>query len=330
MAAHRGSLKGLPPSGASNKLANGSTSDPDVERYQNDLLLLTQKIADLTGEPQRAPPAPGSNKDVSGFVNGLRSVTGEGCLDDLKLTMLQKVIVKVTELDRLILKKTAPEKEVSARRGSRGMDLAALPTHLHVTDRLMDLYTKSQRVTIIKKTEGGGGGAPGSPRGDKKALERLQQKLDDSEAKRKAVAEDCSEARRRVATLEKELQELRDGNMKVASQAKDEANAIHNDEIEKLKALLKEAQLEVSRVQEMLEVEGSRAAAIVSALMSKSLQLRKEYGDNYVNDEGSGSKDQNCGEGSHGNLSDDMVSALAALDDGLRARESSFGNSSCL
>ena len=331
MAAIRSSSKGLPPPGASSKGGTGGGFDPDVERYQNDLLLLTQKIADLTGEPQRAPPAPGSNKDASGFVSGLRSVTGENGLGDLKLTMLQKVIAKVAELDRLILKKTAPEKEVSARRGSRGMDLVALPTHLHITDRLMDLYAKAQRVTIIKKTEGGGGApesvAPGSPRGDKKALEKLQQKLDDSEAKRKAVAEDCSEARRQTASLQKELDVLRTEMAKTASQASEEICVEHTEEVEKLKALLKEAQAEVSNVQEMLEVESSRAAAIVSELMSKSLQLREggRGGEEKGNESaGGGSHDNDSGSGSHGNLSLEMIKALAALDEGLRARESAL------
>lgn len=319
MAVVYNSSKRLPPSGAR---TGAGGSDPEVERYQNDLLMLTQKIADLSGEPQRAPPAPGSNKDTTGFVSGLRSVTGESGFDDLKLTMLQKVIAKVAELDRLILKKTAPEKEVSARRGSRGMDLAALPTHLHITDRLMDLYTKSQRVTIIKKTEGGGAPeTPVSPRGDKKAVEKLQQKLDDSEAKRKAVAEDCSEARKMTAGLQKEIEGLRAEMAKMAEQEKEKANAADSEEIERLKAELKEAREEVSSVQEMLEVENSRAAAIVSEVVSRSIQLKKVSGSPEKSARDDGDEE---GDGSHGNLSLDMIKALAALDEGLNTRETAL------
>ena len=74
----------LPPSGASSSKSGGlsgsvsSASDPEVDKLQQDLLLLTQRIADLTGEPQRAPPAPGSN---GGFVGGLRGMTESGGFD---------------------------------------------------------------------------------------------------------------------------------------------------------------------------------------------------------------------------------------------------------
>jgi len=324
----------LPPSGAMPKSSSGASigSDTEVDKYQNDLLLLTQKIADLTGEPQRAPPAPGSNKDSSGFVGGLRgAVTGESGLGDLKLMMLQKVILKVAELDRLILKKTAPEKEVSARRGSRGMDLTVLPTHLHITDRLLDLHTKSQRVTIIK-TGGGGGGngaapestAPSSPRsiGDKKMIEKLQKKLEDSEAKRRAVAEDCSEARKENVALTKEVDCLKRQIADHTASVEEKKGLANSEEISVLQASLAAAQAEVGSMQEMLEVESSRVAAIVSEVTSRGMQLQKcDRGrDDTVGGDSSGDNT----EGSHGNLSTEMIKALATLDQGLTTRESAL------
>jgi hypothetical protein len=41
---------------------------------------------------------------------------------------------------------------IPMRRKSIGIDLYALPTHLHVTDRLVDLHAQSKIVTVIKTT----------------------------------------------------------------------------------------------------------------------------------------------------------------------------------
>ena len=76
-------------------------------------------------------------------------------IESSKLNLLEKLIEKIVEFDRLVLKKTAPETIVPQRRGSRGSDLSTLPTHLHITDRLLDLFTQSQRVTVIRTTVGG-------------------------------------------------------------------------------------------------------------------------------------------------------------------------------
>ena len=75
-------------------------------------------------------------------------------MESSKLNLLEKLIEKIVEFDRLVLKKTAPETTAPQRRGSRGSDLSTLPTHLHLTDRLLDLFTQSQRVTVIRTTVG--------------------------------------------------------------------------------------------------------------------------------------------------------------------------------
>jgi len=66
--------------------------------------------------------------------------------------MLEKLLEKMAEFDRFVLRTTAPESVGPQRRGSRGSDLSTLPTHLHLTDRLLDLYAQSQRVTVIRTT----------------------------------------------------------------------------------------------------------------------------------------------------------------------------------
>jgi hypothetical protein len=321
----------LPPSGASSSKSGGlsgsvsSASDPEVDKLQQDLLLLTQRIADLTGEPQRAPPAPSSN---GGFVGGLRGMTESGGFDH-KATMMAKVMDKIGELDRIVLKKTAPAKDVSARRGSRGMDLTCLPTHLHITDRLMDLHTKSQRVTVIK-TGGAGAGAgapesaaPGSPRGilsgqgrssvaDKKTIEKLQQKLEDSEAKRKAISEDCSAARKESVALKKEVETLK-GEKEAATAALKQANgqqqSQNDDELARLRAALGELQAELASCQDMLEAETSRTLAAVKEITARGMNMKINSSSGQSND------------GGNRGLSEEMKNALKLLDESITTRE---------
>ena len=165
----------LPPSSGGSSLKGNTMPQAaidEISRLQQDLVLLTQKVADLSGEPQRAPAAPvldggPSQAPNSPFVSGLRgmaegasssSSSSSGGAVQIKMDMLEKVLKKVAELDRLLLKSTAPAgQSANARRGSRGMDLFSLPTHLHVTDRLLDLHTQSKRVITVTTTKAGGG-----------------------------------------------------------------------------------------------------------------------------------------------------------------------------
>jgi len=122
----------------------------NLQRYHADLQLLIQKTADYQALKT------GAQKPASPFVQGLRGAVeneapAEGTVED-KVTILESVLSKVVELDRLILGITAPEDtKKPARRASRGMDLFTIPTHMHVVDRLMDLHTKSKRITVIRE-----------------------------------------------------------------------------------------------------------------------------------------------------------------------------------
>lgn len=269
----------------------GGASDELINRYQQDLLLLTQKIADLSGEPQRAPAPPtsdGSSGGSSSFVNGLREITNGNNASELKLNMLMKIMSKISELDRWILKKTSSEEDktpVKPRRGSRGMDLSSLPTHLHITDRLMDLHTKSQRVTVIKtgsssapesdstasSSSSSSGKMPSSPRSgnDKKLIEKLtlerdnyKQKFEDAENKRKSVSEDCSIARKESSTLKRELEVLQEQMQKIST----EGNSELQSELEKSQALLSESIQKQSHIESMLEVKANEVSLLMSEL----------------------------------------------------------------
>lgn len=100
------------------------------------------------------------------------------------MAVLESVLAKVVELDRVVLTMTAPEDENGAtkkpvRRASRGMDLYTIPTHMHVVDRLMDLHTRARRTTVIRANHGGANNGTGgekeqepmAPAKDKKPLE---------------------------------------------------------------------------------------------------------------------------------------------------------------
>ncbi len=134
----------------------------NLQRYHQDLSLLNQRLTDLQQKL-------GSG---SSFVANLRSnaVTEQhdGTMED-KVKIMETVLAKITELDRIVLQNTTVIKDNSSntdsngnpninnsnkpvRRASRGMDLAILPTHLHVLDRIMDLHKTSQRVTVLKQT----------------------------------------------------------------------------------------------------------------------------------------------------------------------------------
>ena len=131
----------------------------NLQRYHQDLSLLNQRLTDLQQKL-------GSG---SSFVANLRSnaVTEQhdGTMED-KVKIMETVLTKITELDRIVLQNTNVTKDNGSndnnntnnnnikpvRRASRGMDLAILPTHLHVLDRIMDLYKTSQRVTVLKQT----------------------------------------------------------------------------------------------------------------------------------------------------------------------------------
>lgn len=278
-----------PPSSSSKNGAVGAASDELINRYQQDLLLLTQKIADLSGEPQRAPALPtsdGSSNGGSSFVSGLREITNGNNSSELKLNMITKIMNKISELDRWILKKTSSEEDktvVKARRGSRGMDLSCLPTHLHITDRLMDLHSKSQRVTVIKTGAGSApesdssasssssGKMPSSPRSgnDKKIIEKLtlerdsyKQKFEDAESKRKSVSEDCSIARKESNVLKRELEMLQEQMQKISA----EGNSAIQSELEKSQALLSESLQKHSHIESMLDSKVNEVSLLMSEL----------------------------------------------------------------
>jgi hypothetical protein len=132
-----------------------------MTRLNNDLTLLTTKLAEIRGAPVVTPQAP-TKQAVSvvssSFVSGIRKATemggaygGGGDAGD-RLQLMERVLERISEFDREVLKKTAPPTGEVERRASVRADLMTLPTHLHVTDRLLDLFAQAQRTTVVRQT----------------------------------------------------------------------------------------------------------------------------------------------------------------------------------
>jgi cell division protein FtsB len=206
---------------------SSKTQRDEVSKIQQDINIIVQKIAELNGEP--APLGDSDNSSVnsaSPFVVGLRSLADTERkfkdVKDLKLTTLEKLLEKISEYDRLLLKETAPVVDptvVPLRRKSFGQDLHYLPTHLHLTARLMDLHSSSKRVTVIKTTEpGSGGAASGTPPlnpSDKKLIDGLKatvakqtKQLEDAEARSSHSQEENQQLKRTNEELKTQVQAL--------------------------------------------------------------------------------------------------------------------------
>lgn len=120
----------------------------DIKLLHKDLKILEKKITEVQGQPIHP-------ESSSAFVAGVRShVENSSAMSDnressLRLQLFEKIVLSVGELDREVLKKTAPIVASRARRNSRGggqdSDLHLLPTHLTIVDRLMDFHTQLLR-----------------------------------------------------------------------------------------------------------------------------------------------------------------------------------------
>jgi hypothetical protein len=126
-------------------------TDDVVPQLQNDLEILQLRITLLTGvKPVETHPTVSSS-----FVSGIRRVTEEKKYTDAesieRLPILEKILSKMTEYDREVLKCTvAANTSEKSRSNSTGDDLFSLPAHLLVADRLMDLFNQSNKTTPRK------------------------------------------------------------------------------------------------------------------------------------------------------------------------------------
>jgi cell division protein FtsB len=199
----------------------------EVSKIQQDINVLNQKIAELRGEPTPAvDPDSASVNSASPFVVGLRSLAEQERkfkdVKDLRINAMEKLMERVAEYDRLLLKETTPVVDPTAipqRRKSFGQDLYCLPTHLHLTARLMDLHAASKRVTVIKTVDGAGTSTascavPPNP-ADKKVIDGLKatvieqaKQIEDAETKRLNSEEEIQQLKRSNDELKAHIQTL--------------------------------------------------------------------------------------------------------------------------
>lgn len=192
----------------------GKAENEEIQRMNQDLNMLTQKLIDI----QNASKTPVSTG--SPFVNNIRdsaSNSGVNSLSfpELKLQIMEKIITKMVELDRQILRNTEPVVEandeknrVQARRASRGLDLATFPTHLHIIDRLSDIHTKAQRVAVVIKN--GGNAASDSPVVNTILPEEVKTQISNLENQIKKLTTQVKESEKMVETHRKESNQLKD------------------------------------------------------------------------------------------------------------------------
>ena len=281
-----------PVHGSSGKIApmtitSGSASIDD-SKLQQDLVLLTQKIVDLTGEPQRAPVVVNSavSAPSSPFVSGIRGITDSAISTSSSFSannVLDRVLQKIAELDRIVLKKTAPEKKnINVRRGSRGMDLTSLPTHLHITDRLLDLHAQSMRVVTITRngttpeSELEPRKPPGSPRGaiggamglNNAELKKLQTELGVMKGKHDEAEHDRKEARKEVNFIKNEVELLKKKVAEMNNEISEHEQL--ESELKRVKGLLQTAESGNRILQEQCEIEASRTQKAVMIIHRKT------------------------------------------------------------
>ena len=239
---------------------HGISERDEIQKLQQDLVIIQAKLNDLNMSDSHSDVAISNvapNSSIaSSFVSGIRGITNMSDknldrenLTDTRTILMEKIVDKISELDRCILRKTKPEginnEIASARRMSRGSDLYLLPTHLHVTDRLLDLSVQLKRercltsnlktvneqmlnkndnfnVTILAQSL-----VPTSPRiaTNDAAVTRLSKQLEESQFKLSKLQEDYSAARRLLLDVNSNFDVLKD-EMKQKEQVLIEQNNI--------------------------------------------------------------------------------------------------------
>lgn len=291
-----------------------SFSAEEQAQLQKDFNEIARRLSELgeatmgtSAGPKMVPST--STSMNSPFVSGLRGKTAivetsdnigdrsedSGNPAEQKIKVLELILSKLTELDRIVLKKTAPETapgNIAARRTSRGFDLFSLPTHLHIMDRLLDLHTQSKRVVTIRTTSDAAPGPPVADNGSNnqpsphaKAIAdkadsmnteigRLNKQLAESEEKRRAIQEDCSAARKEANAAKKELEAA-----KKSIEEHEKSSLSSNENERKLAALLAQEQQLNRELYEKVESAASTQESFINAILHRCTHEKNYSGD---------------------------------------------------
>lgn len=254
-------------------------SKDEINKIQQDISTLTLKISQLSGENQIISTDVVKLESQSPFVSGLRSSTEK--LKDPKiekLKLMEGMLEKICEYDRWVLRKTAPESETPRRRGSKGVDLFLVPTHLHIVDRLFDLYNQSKRVTVIKTTLKGEPSTNVSEEkpvntsnpADKKTIETLKITV----AKLNKQLEEANASKLRlegvVAKSQKDIEALQAAQNEANKKSENLKSKEIADECAQLSANLSKLTEKISLMQDKLDIESNRYQYILSIILGKA------------------------------------------------------------
>ena len=152
------------------------------------------------------------------------------------------------------------------------MDLFTLPTHLHVIDRLVDLYNQQKRVTVIKNIE-----APLSENisppimnnkilnsnlndeGSSELIKRLKSELQESEERSKVLDDKCSSYLKQIEEYKVKLEKPNDEVKKLKSelQESEERSKVSNDKCNSYLQQLEEYKAKIDLINQKKESENS-------------------------------------------------------------------------
>lgn len=252
-----------------------SAADKEIfKRYEQDLVIIAKKLADCQGEAVSSV----KTQPESSFVSNLRnSITSAGNdYTAARLDMLEKIITKMSELDRVILKKTDVSMSTGrARRKSKdGSDLFSMPTHLMLVDRLLDVFAMSQRLQIVEKQRSDSGFAKKEVEEKNKEIGTLKRKLAESQMEMTTMKEKVANCLAEMKMSQKNqnadeasptLTVSGDGKAIVTTQV-DEASSLK--ELSELKKKLSSADQTIRDMEERMEIMASSEQSIVNAIVS--------------------------------------------------------------
>lgn len=279
--------------GSSRSSLNDKSKNVELQKIQEDFNLLSRKIAELSLQPAS-----------TGFVSGFRSeverkgsfcdfdVTSCDFSNNSKLQMLETLISRVVELDRLVLRLTEPpniDKDGVKLRSARGMDLYSIPTHLHVVDRLLDVHAQYKRNLHSASTQSGGGrpmaGAGvaesvSSADAVKEATDKLraeQEREIETWRSRNRISQDKSsqlQSKLDQALSEKDemTRRLQTLSTKVDEKDKD------SKELERLRAQVVQQQSSCRTLEESLEASSLNEQNIISELQALAKRFQEREG----------------------------------------------------
>ena len=198
------------------------------------------------------------------------------------------------------------------------MDLFTLPTHLHVIDRLVDLYNQQKRVTVIKNIE-----APLSENvsppiinnkifndeGSSELIKKLKSELQESEKRSKVLDDKCNSYLKQIEEFKVKLEKPNNEVKKLKSdlqESEERSKVLDNKcnsylkQIEEYKAkidlinqkvesensaqsdktLIDKLKLNISSLEEAIDLHESKRAGYVSTIYKFSNIIRDKCDEN--------------------------------------------------